>query len=600
MEKYRESGFFDDDLIFSMHPDPSWARRNWLSLDGPWKLRHAGTETTIRVPFPIGSEDSGVDFRDSGTFVYERDFELENYSSSRRYLLRVGACDYRATVLVNGQVAGSHVGGYASFAFDITAAARAGTNHIEIRVRDSHSPFQVRGKQTFLHDAFFVWYAGISGIWQSVWIEETGRVRLDRAAFAFDFARRAMSLSVPVDLPASPDFDAASLRLAVAVGSCDGSGLRAVAEAKIESGAARATIGFDDFGARLWSIEEPNLHPVTLTLRAGDEVLDSVETYVGIRSIGAGKEGISINGSPVFLKMVLDQGYYPGGVYSPRDAGAMAGDLSLVKQLGYNGVRVHEKVESPYFAYLCDRLGILASFEMPSFYLPSARGFGRYEAELRELILRDASHPSCILRMLFNETWGIWGAYKKTGKTRAFVLRMYELAKCLDPTRPVIENSGWEHFRTDIVDFHHYLRSGDLARKVYQGIREGRAEIMEGFSLKRVFDFNFRNRVPTETRSIYLEKPAGAESLPIFLSEFGGFGWYDTDGKDAVIESIEEYTKDILDAGIFCGYCYTQLCDVGSEVNGLFTFDRKAKVDVDRVRRANGAAGPVAGVNPSA
>ena len=589
MDKDREFGFFDDSLIFAAHPDPSWARRNWRSLDGQWKLRHRGKETSIRVPFPIGSEESGVDFRDSGSFVYERDFELENYSSSRRYLLKVGACDYRTVVLVNGRTVGSHVGGYASFAFDITAASRAGTNHIELRVRDSHSPFQVRGKQTFLRDAFFVWYAGISGIWQSVWIEETGPARLGRAATAFDFAGRTMSLSVPVDLPASPDLDAASLRLTVAVGSCDGSGVRAVVEAKIESGAGRVTMGFDDFGASLWSVDEPNLHPVTLTLRAGEEILDSVETYVGIRSLEVGKTGISINGSPLYLRMVLDQGYYPGGVYSPRNSIAMVEDIRAARELGFNGVRVHEKVESPYFSYLCDRLGLLTSFEMPSFYLPSARGFGRYEAELQELILRDASHPSLILRMLFNETWGIWGAYKKTGKTRAFVLRMYELARQLDPTRPVIENSGWEHFRTDIVDFHHYLRSGDLARKVYQGIREGRAEIMEGFSLKRVFDFNFRNRVPTETRSIYLEKPAGAESLPIFLSEFGGFGWYDTDGKDAVIESIEEYTKDILDSGIFCGYCYTQLYDVGSEVNGLFTFDRKAKVDVARVRRANGA-----------
>ena len=166
---------------------------------------------------------------------------------------------------------------------------------------------------------------------------------------------------------------------------------------------------------------------------------------------------------------------------------------------------------------------------------------------------------------------------------------MYELAKELDPTRPVIENSGWEHFKTDIVDFHHYLRSGELAREVYRGIRDGAEEIMEGFSVKRVLDFNFRNQVPTKTRSIYLEKPAGAESLPLFLSEFGGFGWYNTDKKDEVIENIEEYTKDILDSGLFCGYCYTQLYDVGDEINGLLTFARKAKVDMDRVRRANGA-----------
>jgi beta-galactosidase/beta-glucuronidase len=547
-------------------------------------------EKAILVPFPIGSAESGVDFKDKGLFVYEREFTLERYTSAKRYLLRVGACDYRSTVLVNGQTMGSHVGGYASFSFDITQAVKAGTNKVEIRVRDSHSPYQVRGKQTFLRKPFFVWYAGISGIWQSVWIEETGPARLERARVSFDFAGRTMGLSIPVDGTESQRPEAFDLRLSVVVKSCDGSGKVAVATAKAEGGSFEATIGFDEFNASLWSVDAPNLHPMTLTLASGDEVLDTVETYVGIREIGIGKEGLRINGSPVFLKMVLDQGYYPGGVYTPKDFSRLVEDIRTVKNLGFNGVRVHEKVESPYFSYLCDRLGLLASFEMPSFYLPSTACFENYESELRELILRDSAHPSCVLRMLFNETWGIWGAYKKSSKTRAFVLRMYALTKRLDPTRPVIENSGWEHFKTDIVDFHHYLRSSTLAREVYRGIKDGAEEIMEGFSIKRVLDFNLKNQVPTTTRSIYLEKPADAADLPLFLSEYGGFGWYDTDRKDAVIESIEEYTRDILDSGLFCGYCYTQLSDVGDEVNGLYTFDRKAKVDVARVRRVNDEA----------
>lgn len=590
MDEETESRFFSDGYIFAEHPDPSWARRNWMSLDGAWKIRHRGAEKTIRVPFPIGSAESGVDFRDSGLFVYEREFTLGRHDPSRRYLLRVGACDYRATVLVNGQKVGSHVGGYASFSFDITKAAKAGTNRIEVQVRDSHSPYQVRGKQTFLRKPFFVWYAGISGIWQSVWIEETGATRLARAQASFDFAGRTLSFSVPVAGIEARGSERADLTLSVAVRSCDGSGKVAVAAAKAEGDRFTATIGFDEFNASLWSVEAPNLHPVTLTLSSGEEALDSVETYVGIREIAVTKEGFRINGSPLFLKMVLDQGYYPGGVYAPKDFSRLVEDIKTVKALGYNGVRVHEKVESPYFSYLCDRLGLFASFEMPSFYLPSARCFERYEDELRELVQRDSMHPSCVLRMLFNETWGIWGAYKKSSRTRAFVLKMFELTKRLDPTRPVIENSGWEHFRTDIVDFHHYLRSSALAREAYRGIREGAKEVMEGFSVKRVLDFNLKNQVPTATRSIYLERPADAGDKPLFLSEYGGFGWYETDRKDAVVESIEEYTKDILDSGLFCGYCYTQLYDVGSEVNGLYTFDRKAKVDVARVRRANDEA----------
>jgi hypothetical protein len=191
------------------------------------------------------------------------------------------------------------------------------------------------------------------------------------------------------------------------------------------------------------------------------------------------------------------------------------------------------------------------------------------------------------MRMLFNETWGMWGMYGKKSKTRRFVLAMYDLAKRLDPTRPVIDNSGWEHLKTDIADFHHYLRNAALARDVYEGIREGREDIVSGFSVARTLAFYFRDQVPVKTRPIFLEKSAAAPDVPLFMSEYGGFGWYETEQKDAVIESIEEYTRDIVASGLFCGYCYTQLYDVGAEVNGLLSFDRKLKVDALRVRNAN-------------
>jgi len=266
----------------------------------------------------------------------------------------------------------------------------------------------------------------------------------------------------------------------------------------------------------------------------------------------------------------------------------MEDDILSIKTLGYNGARIHEKVESPYFSYLCDRLGLMTSFEMPSFYLPSKKAFARYENELKELIYRDSTHPSCVMRMLFNETWGVWGMYGKKTKTRRFVLAMCDLAKRMDPTRPVIDNSGWEHLKTDIADFHHYLRNASLAREVYEKIRKDKEEILFGFSLRRMLAFYLRNQVPSKTRPIFLEKAAAKENVPLFLSEYGGFGWYDTEKKDGVIESIEEYTHDIIASGLFCGYCYTQLYDVGAEVNGLLTFDRVLKVDAGRVRMANG------------
>ena len=595
MTDYSRYGFHEDDHIFSEHPDPSWARRSWISLDGIWNIEHRGVQKNILVPFPIGCERSGVDFRDSGTYVYQRGFTLSHYANDKRYILRIGASDYTTIVKVNGIEVGRHIGGYASFSLDITDAAMAGDNTLAVQVSDSHSCFQARGKQTFMRKPFFVWYSGICGIWQPVWIEETGPRYLVKAETRADFAARRVEITAFAS-PVAADMAANAPRpsptgdwlLSIEITSPGGAGKTFKAIASEENGLFHCGFGFDDIDAQLWSQAEPNLHAMSLRLMRDDSISDTVETYFGIREVSVGKDGIRVNGENVFLRMALVQGYYPGGNYTPESFKRMEDDILALKTLGFNGARIHEKVENPYFSYLCDRLGLMTSFEMPSFYLPSKKAFARYESELKELIYRDSMHPSCVMRMLFNETWGMWGVYGKKTKTRRFVLDMYDLAKQMDPTRPVIDNSGWEHLRTDIADFHHYLRNASLAREVYKGIGNGEEEILFGFSLKRMLAFYFRNQVSTKTRSLFLEKAAAKDNVPLFLSEYGGFGWYDTEKKNAVIESIEEYTRDIVESGLFCGYCYTQLYDVGAEVNGLMTFDRAFKVDIDRVRIANG------------
>lgn len=594
MIDFKRYGFHRDEYIFSEHPDPSWARRNWLSLDGEWTIMHRGIESKIQVPFPIGSKYSGVDFRDSGTFVYNREFTLPRYSRRKRYILKIGASDYKTSVQVNGIDVGNHIGGYATFSLDITKAVKDTVNKITVRVTDSHSPYQVRGKQTFLRNPFFVWYSGISGIWQSIWIEETGPGRLERAETKIDFTTRRIAVTTFADTcPAiSDDMKEAypaegAWTLSVTIKSPQGNGKPFTATVCEQNGNFVCTFGFDDIDAAFWSHAEPNLHAMVLSLSRNGVLSDEVESYFGIRDITVDRDGIHINGEKVFLKMALIQGYFPGGSYTPESYARMENDLRFLKMMGFNGARIHEKAENPYFSYLCDRLGVLTTFEMPSFYLPSPKAFARYEAELKELIRRDMAHPSCIMRMLFNETWGIWGIYRKNSKTRRFILAMYDLAKRLDPSRPVIDNSGWEHIQTDIADFHHYLRNASLARDVYKNIREKREKALFGFSIGRTLAFYFRNQVSTKTRPLFLEASAAIDNLPLFLSEYGGFGWYDTEHEDAVIENIEEYTHDIIASRLFCGYCYTQLYDVGAEVNGLMSFNRQFKVDIGRVLNAN-------------
>lgn len=596
MNEINDPEFRDDPLIYASHPDPAWARRNWLSLDGVWKIRRGGREEEIRVPFPIGSEASGVDFPDSGSFVYSRSFDYPGLDRGKRYELHIGACDYEAEVFLNGRRLGAHRGGYASFSFDVTEALKASDNRVEVRVRDSHSAKQARGKQTFRKKAWFVWYEGIAGIWQPVWIEETGSSFVESARLASDFQARRVEARVVARSAAqgaAQDRDP-SLRLEARVSAPSGASYRFDAAPREADGSFRVGFSFDEVGGRLWSPEDPSLYAIEYRLFRGDELCDVVESYFGLRSVAARGASIELNGKPVFLRMALVQGYYPGGVYTPLSSGAMERDIESLKRMGFNGARIHEKIESPYFHYLCDRMGLLCSCEMPSFYLPSKAGFKAYEGELREIIARDSMHPSCIFWILFNETWGVWGIYRRGSRTRRFVESMLALVRAEDPGRPVIENSGWEHFDTDIVDFHHYLGTAALAKDLYARLAARDEKLLHGFSLRGVLDFYLHDRVATGTRTVYLERIAGeadsvgrAEAKPLFLSEYGGFGWYSISEKGSTIEKIETYTRDIVDSGIFCGYCLTQLYDVGGEVNGLLGFDRKPKMDLDRLKEIN-------------
>jgi len=585
------------------HPNPAWARPTWRSLDGTWDISRRGRRSSIRVPFPVGSPASGVEFHDRGRFIYRRSFELPDYSIDRHYLLHVGACDYRAAVLVNGVEVGRHTGGYASFSFDISGAARAGHNSLEIRVRDSHSPYQVRGKQTFLPKPFAVWYAGISGIWQSVWIEETGARYIARSSVRADFAARKLNALVelsPEDVhgfaepsPQGERGDAgpqtlSKLRLALDIAAPDGTAFTFEAP-PVAPGADRFSfsIPLAVLGDQRWSPERPQLYAIRYRLFDGGRELDTVDSYFGLRALSIDQRGVSINGKPVYLRMVLDQGYYPGGVYTPERADTMERDIRAMREMGFNGARIHEKVESPYFHYLCDKLGLLTTFEMPSFYLASKRGFAAYRRELEELIARDAVHPSCIIRMLFNETWGIWRIYARRSATRRFVLEMVDLCRKLDPDRPVIDNSGWEHLRTDIVDVHHYLKTSAAARSFYARIAARDPDTLTRVSTRAVIAFYLQNLIATTTRALFLDQPEPQRDAPLFLSEYGGFGWYDAGEGGSAIENIERYTADILESGLFCGYCYTQFCDTGSEVNGLLTADRVPKVDTAHLAALN-------------
>ncbi|MFA6507831.1 MAG: sugar-binding domain-containing protein [Treponemataceae bacterium] len=578
-----------ESLIYDAHPVPSWARKKWTTLDGEWNFSRNGKSETVVVPFSIGTPASRVAYADGGHFVYSRVFDLPSYDCEKTHLLHIGASDYETVVVINGRTVGTHVGGYASFSFDISAFVGAAANRLELRVRDSRSMEQVRGKQTFLPFPFAVWYTGTTGVWQSVWIEETGSRYLKRATLSFDFAKRNFILEAVAassGRSGGGEERRGALKLTAELAPPSGSPLRFEA-------AENASIFTREFplnGAELelWSPDKPTLYKLTYRLFSGDTLLDEIESYAGFRSLDWRGKTLRINGADTTLRMALVQGYYPEGGYTPLSAAAMEADLGSILDMGFNGIRVHQKIENPYFQYLCDRLGILTTFEMPSFYRSTKRAFAAYERELREVMERDSMHPSCIMRMLFNETWGIWGIYGRKSTTRRFVLDMVALVKKLDPTRPVIDNSGWEHIDTDIVDVHHYLGSAERARAFYANIQRGDENTLYRVSVPKIILFYLLNTIGKETRALFLDRDAAKNASITLLSEYGGFGWYKAEKAAPAIDMIEQYTRDCLESGIFSGYCLTQLYDVEAETNGLLAFDRTPKVESARMRAING------------
>jgi beta-galactosidase/beta-glucuronidase len=584
-----KSRYLVDPFIYSEHPRPDWARRRWTSLDGRWLLEHKGHRSDVVVPFPIGSTASGVAWKPNGCFVYRKRFALGR-KAGKRYFLHVGACDYRAEVTLNGEHLGTHTGGYTSFSYEITETVRNTDNELVIRAVDSRKKTQIRGKQSYKRNPFSVWYSGIAGLWQSVWIEETGQLYIRSCRITPAFRKRMLLFSFEVagslkDKPAGEHEPA--VRLEASIRNERGRQFSFEVVNATGGGAIQKLLSFEQLDLRFWNPDDPALYAVTYTLRdhAG-KILDTVESFFGLREITWNSNGICINGKAIYLRFVLAQGYYPGGVYAPLHYGVMDQDIRRVLDSGYNGIRIHQKIEDPYFHYLCDRHGLLTSYEIPSFYHYTRSAERQFRQELQEVYQRDGQHPSGIFWVLFNESWGMHKMFLKRSRARAFLLEMVALLKKLDGTRPVIDNSGWEHVSTDIVDVHHYLRSAEKARAFYRKLENQDQRILYSFSIIGVKLFYLFRQIGHKTRAVFLTNN-GNEEAPWMVTEYGGFGWYRVSSGKSQLELIQEYTRDIVESEIFRGYCYTQLYDVEGETNGLLTFDRVPKLSTEALRAVN-------------
>ena len=596
------------DSVQDRHPRPQMRRDTWQSLDGEWEFSKGRNETwtsprqvkwdsKIQVPFSPETEASGI--ADTGFYTavwYRRTWEQQPLAEGQRLMLNFEAVDWRATVWVNGKRMCTHAGGYTPFTADITNALVPGpTQEVVVRAEDDANDLaKPRGKQDWKLEPHSIWYPRTTGIWQSVWLETVSATRIHSLHWTsslkhWDIGLEAMILDggvSGVELSSHDEHPATEpLQMNVKL-TCGGQLLAqdryAVIAGEVHRRIALSDPGIDDFrNTLLWSPATPTLIEAEIELRSGQgELLDSVRSYTALRSLATQGDRFILNGRPLNLRLVLNQGYWPETGLTPPSDEAIIADIKLIKALGFNGARIHQKIESQRFLYWADRLGLLLWEEMPSAYRYTTKAINRLTREWLEVLERDRSHPCIVAWVPFNESWGVPDLPDSPAQ-RHYVQSLYHLTKALDPSRPVIGNDGWESVATDIIGIHDY---DDQPRRI--AARYG------------VHDIG--------TRLFQRERPGGriltlagqelAPHQPIILTEFGGiafggnrkdtWGYSRSETQDDFIVSYRELLETVRNLPSLAGFCYTQFTDTYQEVNGLVYFDRTPKGPIDDIAEA--------------
>jgi beta-galactosidase/beta-glucuronidase len=574
------------------HPRPLLYRDSWASLNGTWDFvidadarwrtpREVRWNGTITVPFAPETAASGVG--DTGFYRrcwYRRTFETPPLEKNERLLLHFGAVDWAATVWVNGALAGCHEGGYTPFSLDLTdLLVDEGPQTIVLRADDDPADLaKPRGKQDWKLEPHSIWYPRTTGIWQTVWLERVPATWIGSVRWIPNLERWEIGFEAWVEGELRE-------RLWLSVKLWANGQLLADDTYKVVAGEVHRRIalsdpGIDDFrNELLWSPEKPTLIEAHLHLWAGrEEPLDTAKSYTALRSIAVQGNRLVLNGRPYYLRLVLDQGYWPESGMTPPSEDALQRDVELVKAMGFNGVRKHQKIEDPRFLYWADRLGLLVWEEMPSAYRFTKRSIQRLTREWMEAVRRDLSHPCIIAWVPFNESWGVPNLPDNLAE-RNWVRALYHLTKTLDPTRPVIGNDGWESIATDVIGIHDY--DGDPE------------QILKRYHAEDILPRLLKQERPGG-RLLVLEEHV-ADSLPVMLTEFGGiteskakgaWGYSRVQSGEDLAERYGELLAAVNSLTLFSGFCYTQFTDTYQEANGLLRADRTPKFSLEEMSAA--------------
>ncbi len=572
------------------HPNPQWERETWKNLNGPWEFEFdfgcsaverrlwekERFDREILVPFCPESRLSGIGYTDFINGVaYRRNFELSQEELSGRVLLHFGAVDYEASVYVNGTLVGTHKGGYTSFCFDITKHVVPGPNTLFVAVKDDvRSGLQPKGKQAHLYATSGCDYTRTTGIWQTVWLEFVPERHIQSAKYYPDPANGKVTVTGLVQGQGTLQLTA--LWEDKPVGE---------AALSVEDGFFTAQLDLSE--THLWEPGKGGLY--TLLLSFGE---DRVKSYFGLRTAKFQGRKFLLNGKSLFQRFVLDQGFYPDGIYTAPTEEDLVKDIQLSFAAGFNGARLHEKVFEARFLYHCDRLGYLVWSEYPNWGLDHAHPLSTetYLNQWSEAVERDFNHPAIIGWCPFNETWG----YREEREKNALLSSLYKLTKRLDPTRPCIDSSGNYRILSEVYDIHDYDQDTQSFQARWDGLTDRIRETGGVIPAEDPF-FNSAPEGPSG-RAPFFNQPY--DNQPIFVSEYGGIRWPDDTvegwGYGNAPATPEEFfarykglTEALLNNPEIFGFCYTQLYDVEQEVNGLYTYGRAQKFDISLIQKIN-------------
>ena len=568
------------------YPRPQFERADWVNLNGEWSFaldlsdsgrdrdfyNSKGFEQRITVPFAPESKLSGIGYTDFINSVwYQRMIQIPSAWQGKRVKLNFGAVYYESEVYIDGRFVGRHYGGSDSFSFDITDFVGDGKEHsIVVHAEsDLRSGTQPGGKQSTNYYSYGCSYTRTTGIWQTVWMEAVDDMALERVQVVTDIDNEQI-----VVIPTYYNV-AGGNTLSVEV--LDGGKVVAHAESAAVQGVP-VVVALKK--AKLWSPESPFLYDVVYEVKdAEGKTLDRVDAYVGMRKVHIDGNKIYLNNKPYYQRLVLDQGFYPDGIWTAPSDEALKHDIEMSKAAGFNGARLHQKVFEERFHYWADKLGYIVWGEMASWdkdfnSVAAARNF---LSEWGNIVVRDRNHPALIVWTPFNEEFGV-----PSNEAGRFLTDVYNETRRLDPTRPVNTVSGGIYVISDFCTAHCYEQDG---ARLHSMLFDG-----EKFYQPQGPNGGFDRAI----RKLYYDG-----SLPYLLDEFGGIKCAETQPeggnswgygnaaptREDFYTRLEALVKAIVDhSDKICGFCYTQLTDVEQEQNGVYYYDRGEKFDMGRVK----------------